>query len=245
MPSASLTAILEHGFEKGSGRVGRAQKLDEVVKANLAVNAHIRHNFTAYDSLYSNMKAAGPMQDVKTHARIAVYDEVKKIADSWRTGITNAEEDNLNESTSNTMTTSDETLGIFHNTPNLRATRQNPHIPGDNFVDNGDSTSLDGSRAFLKPLVSAALSRRRTRSSSIILGPNHRQLFGGVQKRRKIEPEHPTRIQPKRGMAAIDELDDLLMSMDLDEVNREGRHTGLLNRPALLKQTSHGCSREI
>ena len=87
MPSSSLTAILDHGFEKGSGRVGRAQKLDEVVKANLAVNAHIRHTMTDYDSLYSTMKAAGPAQDVRTQARIAVYDQVKRIADSWRTGI--------------------------------------------------------------------------------------------------------------------------------------------------------------
>ena len=87
MPSSSLTAILDHGFEKGSGRVGRVQKLDEVVKANLAVNAHIRHNMTAYDSLYSTMKVADPSQDVRTQARIAVYDQVKQIADSWRTGI--------------------------------------------------------------------------------------------------------------------------------------------------------------
>ena len=89
MPSSSLTAILDHGFEKGSGRVGRAQKLDEVVKANLAVNAHIRHTMTDYDSLYSTLKAADPShaQDVRTQARIAVYDQVKRIADSWRTGI--------------------------------------------------------------------------------------------------------------------------------------------------------------
>ena len=87
MPSSSLTAILDHGFEKGSGRVGRVQKLDEVVKANLAVNAHIRHNMTDYDSLYSTLKAADPAQDVRTQARNAVYDQVKRIADLWRTGV--------------------------------------------------------------------------------------------------------------------------------------------------------------
>lgn len=84
IPKDSAEEILEHGFLKGSGRVGRSMILDEEVKIELAVNAHIRHRFTNYDSLYSQIKADNATGDLKKTARTSVYDQVKKIAQSWR-----------------------------------------------------------------------------------------------------------------------------------------------------------------
>ena len=80
----SAEEILEHGFLKGSGRVGRSTTLDEELKIELAVNAHIRHRFTDYESLYTQMKAANVNGDMKKMARTRVYDQVTKIAQSWR-----------------------------------------------------------------------------------------------------------------------------------------------------------------
>lgn len=48
--------ILEHGFQKGSGRVGRSQILEDRLKVQLAVNAHIRHRLTQYDSILAAHK---------------------------------------------------------------------------------------------------------------------------------------------------------------------------------------------
>lgn len=72
--------ILEHGFQKGSGRVGRSQKLEDRSKVQLAVNAHIRHRLTQYDSIL----AANKGQDVKLAAREVVHGQVQVIANSWR-----------------------------------------------------------------------------------------------------------------------------------------------------------------
>ena len=80
MPEAACTDILEHGFQKGSGRVGRSQKLENRLKVQLAVNAHIRHRLTLYDSIL----AADEGQDAKLTAREMVYSQVQAIADSWR-----------------------------------------------------------------------------------------------------------------------------------------------------------------
>lgn len=80
MPEAACTEILGHGFQKGSGRVGRSQKLENRLKVQLAVNAHIRHRLTLYDSIL----AADKGQDAKLTAREMVYSQVQAIADSWR-----------------------------------------------------------------------------------------------------------------------------------------------------------------
>ncbi len=71
---------MEHGFQKGSGRVGRSKSLEDKLKVQLAVNAHIRHRLTQYDSIL----AANKGQDAKFAAREMVYSQVLKIADSWR-----------------------------------------------------------------------------------------------------------------------------------------------------------------
>jgi len=84
IPRDSAEEILKHGFLKGSGRVGRSTTLDEELKIELAVNAHIRHRFTNYDSLYSQLKTTNIAGDLKKQARTKVYDQVNQIAYSWR-----------------------------------------------------------------------------------------------------------------------------------------------------------------
>ena len=64
--------------------MGRSTTLDDELKIELAVNAHIRHRFTDYDSLYNEMKAANVSGDMKKIARTRVYDQVTKTAQSWR-----------------------------------------------------------------------------------------------------------------------------------------------------------------
>ena len=80
IPEGACTEILEHGFQKGSGRVGRSRKLEDRLKVQLAVNAHIRHRLTPYDSILASNKG----HDAKLTARETVYDQVQAIAESWR-----------------------------------------------------------------------------------------------------------------------------------------------------------------
>lgn len=80
IPEDAYIEILEHGFRKGSGRVGRSQTIEDELKVRLAVNAHIRHGLTQYDSIL----AANKGQDFKLAAREMVHDQVQAIADSWR-----------------------------------------------------------------------------------------------------------------------------------------------------------------
>ena len=80
IPEGACSEILEHGFQKGSGRVGRSRTLEDKLKVQLAVNAHIRHRLTQYDSILAANK--GP--DAKLTAREMVYGQVQAIADTWR-----------------------------------------------------------------------------------------------------------------------------------------------------------------
>lgn len=80
MPEGACSEILEHGFQKGSGRVGRSGTLEDNIKVQLAVNAHIRHRLTQYDAIL----AANKGQDAKLAAREVVNGQVQAIADSWR-----------------------------------------------------------------------------------------------------------------------------------------------------------------
>ena len=80
IPEGACLEILEHGFQKGSGRVGRSGTLEDKLKVQLAVNAHIRHRLTQYDSILAVNKG----QDAKLAAREKVHDQVQAIADSWR-----------------------------------------------------------------------------------------------------------------------------------------------------------------
>ncbi|CAG8108335.1 unnamed protein product [Penicillium salamii] len=51
MPAETLQIILEHAFLKGSGRVGRTGRISDEKKVLLAVEAHIRHVHTPYETL--------------------------------------------------------------------------------------------------------------------------------------------------------------------------------------------------
>ena len=85
MPAKSMQELLEHGFKKGSGRVGRAMKLDEEERIELAVHAHIRHRYTDYESYLREQRKVGKgSSNPRSEARERVHEQVKNIADSWR-----------------------------------------------------------------------------------------------------------------------------------------------------------------
>lgn len=68
--------ILGHAFLKGSGRVGRTSMKSDEQKAILAVEAHIRHLHTPYETL---LDAGMP----RKQAREAVWDTVQGIKSAW------------------------------------------------------------------------------------------------------------------------------------------------------------------
>lgn len=76
MPTESLETILDHAFLKGSGRVGRTGMKSDEHKADLAVEAHIRHTHTPYEELLN----AGVY---RREAREAVWETVKAIKTAW------------------------------------------------------------------------------------------------------------------------------------------------------------------
>ena len=80
IPDDACKEILEHGFQKGLGRLGKSVKIDDRVKVQLAVNAHIRHRLTPYNSIL----AASKGQNDKLAAKDMVYSQVEAIANSWR-----------------------------------------------------------------------------------------------------------------------------------------------------------------
>ena len=66
--------------------MGRSRKLEDRLKVQLAVNAHIRHRLTQYDSILASDKG----HDAKLTAREIVYDQVQAIAESWRGSMSRA-----------------------------------------------------------------------------------------------------------------------------------------------------------
>lgn len=76
MPEASLEVILGHSFLKGSGRVGRTTTTTDKRKAALAVEAHIRHKHTPYESLLASGKS-------REKARESVWPSVQAIKKAW------------------------------------------------------------------------------------------------------------------------------------------------------------------
>ncbi|KAF7164276.1 hypothetical protein CNMCM5623_008916 [Aspergillus felis] len=79
MPAESLETILDHAFLKRSGRVGRTTRKTDEQKANLAVEAHIRHTHTPYESLLDAGKA-------RDEARKAVWNMVQAVKTAWEGG---------------------------------------------------------------------------------------------------------------------------------------------------------------
>lgn len=91
MPTKTSGEILAHGFQKGSGRVGRARRLDEKKRIELAVIAHIRHRFTDYDIyLQARTQNGNRSPNPRTEARKRVIGQIKRIADSWRPDVNDA-----------------------------------------------------------------------------------------------------------------------------------------------------------
>lgn len=76
MPNDTLEIILNHAFLKGSGRVGRTSTTTDKRKATLAVEAHIRHIHTPYETLLSSGVE-------RCEARERVWPDVKAIKKSW------------------------------------------------------------------------------------------------------------------------------------------------------------------
>ncbi|KAL1959452.1 hypothetical protein VTO42DRAFT_1897 [Malbranchea cinnamomea] len=80
MPEDDLHAVLGHAFRKRSGRVGRSGTVrDEETKVRLAVEAHIRHVHTEYESLLRSGVE-------KSVAREQVWGKVKEIKEQWEKG---------------------------------------------------------------------------------------------------------------------------------------------------------------
>lgn len=83
IPETSLLAILKRIRLKDSGSDGRSVELENEVEIRLAVNAHIRHEFTEYDLLCKEARANNPNSNIMI-LRDLVYDKVKRVAESWR-----------------------------------------------------------------------------------------------------------------------------------------------------------------
>ncbi|KAK1835151.1 hypothetical protein QBC39DRAFT_419720 [Podospora conica] len=76
IPRELVPGVVKHAVEKRSGRVGRTGTLDVGEKAKLAVRAHIRHKWTAYDAL---LRGGMSRED----ARRAVADRLSEVAKAW------------------------------------------------------------------------------------------------------------------------------------------------------------------
>lgn len=91
IPPQCLEKILQHAFLKGSGRVGRISTRTDTEKATLAVEAHIRHEHTAYERL---MEDEGIERE---GARKRVWGEVRRVRDEWAGRVGRAGEDGVGE----------------------------------------------------------------------------------------------------------------------------------------------------
>lgn len=215
MPETSLATILDHGFEKRSGRVGRTKTLDEVTKANLAVNAHIRHNYTTYDSFYSTMKTNDDKRNIRARARMAVNDQVNRIARSWRLGDLDAKRVNHNMFIKPSKPLPDTVTTIID-----RMEADAPYGSSDAdapMEDIAHITALslfNDSQDLPQSTKSSVQKRQRVRHSRKSQRPHRQVTTGAVQKTLKQVRTPPTRIQPKRGAAALDKA---LASLGLNE----------------------------
>lgn len=77
MPSSDLEQVLDHAFMKGSGRVGRKGGQSVERRASLAVGAHVRHNYTAYDDMLNGREMS------REQARDLVWKTVRDVKQSW------------------------------------------------------------------------------------------------------------------------------------------------------------------
>jgi hypothetical protein len=83
IPLPVAEKILLHGFEKGSGRVGRNGQMEADEKVELAVVAHARHEFTGYEKLLKEYEGFG-REKAKERAREEIRGELNEILTAWR-----------------------------------------------------------------------------------------------------------------------------------------------------------------
>lgn len=75
MPDCDKQIVLQHGFKKSSGRVGRTSMIPLSQKVLLAVIAHVRHKHTDYDNLlHKGIERA----DARKATRRAIEDVMKR-----------------------------------------------------------------------------------------------------------------------------------------------------------------------
>ncbi|KAI4153741.1 MAG: hypothetical protein LQ340_002130 [Diploschistes diacapsis] len=84
IPIAVAEAILLHGFEKGSGRVGRTGTIESDEKVTLAVIAYARHNFTPYEEHIREFRRGMEGNKAKPLAREAIRDQLQEVLTAWR-----------------------------------------------------------------------------------------------------------------------------------------------------------------
>ena len=90
MPLASCQEVLDHGFQKGSGRVGRSTVLDDDEKVTLAIVAHVRHKMTPYDTLLRELDRDGVEDDTRREtARAMIRSRIDDVLSQWRSSSSN------------------------------------------------------------------------------------------------------------------------------------------------------------
>lgn len=98
IPLASCQAVLDHGFQKGSGRVGRSSVLDDDEKVTLAIVAHVRHTMTPYDTLLRELDRNGVKENNRREtARAMIRGRVEDVLSQWRSSSPNAVLKPMNE----------------------------------------------------------------------------------------------------------------------------------------------------
>ena len=85
IPLEAGETVLRHGFQKGSGRVGRSTILVNDEKVILAVIAHARHTKTEYDTIIKELdKGRKGGEKFRQQARALIKDELDAVLESWR-----------------------------------------------------------------------------------------------------------------------------------------------------------------
>ena len=85
IPLDAAETVLHHGFQKGSGRVGRSTVLVNDDKVTLAVIAHARHTKTEYDTIIKKLdKGRKGGEKFRQQARALIRDELDAVLRSWR-----------------------------------------------------------------------------------------------------------------------------------------------------------------
>lgn len=184
IPANSLNTILDHGFEKGSRRVGRTKTLDGIVKAKLAVNAHIRHSHTNYDSIYSAARVKSYEKNIKSYARAAVYEKVHRIADSWRTGYSNAREARLGSIAQSSGPVPDANVAVLSSSAEVATADPKAYAILEDVEDAAKQIPSNETRGRVKnPKPNNGRVLRHTRSRR----PARQTATGGIQKACKIQ----------------------------------------------------------